>query len=181
MKIGGESERYLQLGAGHGGDNVIIQQSSQEFIILLTGDVSGESLLGSFKLGGSILGTQLLLNLVGLFIQKLKHVLGSNLLAFSSFSTMASPLPELGTRDFSSSSILHHVVQGDTANTTEPGFHIAQTNLQVVTDTSFSGLTREVRKQVITVDTDIITTNMDLVRLGHLFIEDSMAILTRSG
>lgn len=184
---------FLQSGSRVDSDNVIVQQGGQELIVLLTGNVGREGGLGSVKLGRGVLGAQLLADLVDFFVEELEQVLRGDGLTFGGLGLVASPLPELRTRDFSSSSILHlwkvhvstqqaanrerhmtrtyQVVDRNATDTTEPSFHVLQTNGKVVTNTSFSDRTRGNSNEVVRVDTDVVAAHVDLVGLRHVLVE----------
>lgn len=115
----------------------------------------------------------LLVQLIGLLLEQLERILLGNSLAFGGLDTMPCPLPELRPRHFSSSSILHEVVDRHTADTTNPSLHIAETNVEVLADTSLGDLAGDIHvQQVVGGDMNILATDVHLVGCRHVLVED---------
>lgn len=142
---------------------------SQEISIILSGDLSGEVLSSQ-----AVLVTLLALGgqLIRLLLQQLQRVRLVDLLALGGVDAVLHPLPQLTTTHFGGSGVLHQVVDGHTADTSEPALHVSQTNVQVLADAILGDLPRDVHVQeVVLSDLDIFAADEHLVGSGHVLVE----------
>jgi hypothetical protein len=116
---------------------------------------------------------RLLAQLPRLLMQKLKRILLGDLLALGRLNIMPRPLPQLTPAHLSGGSIFHEVVDGHAANAPDPGFHVAQPDVEVLADTRFGDLSRDVHiKQVAGGDVHVFAADVHLVGAGHVFVKD---------
>lgn len=68
---------------------------------------------------------------------------------------------------------LHEVVDGDAANSSDPGLHVAQTNVEVLLDALLGDASGNVHvQQVVLGDPDVLSADKQLVGGGHVLVED---------
>ena len=68
---------------------------------------------------------------------------------------------------------LHQVVDGHATNATDPGLHVAETDVEVLADTLLGDLARDVHvKQVVGANLDVLTADKKLVGGRHVLVED---------
>lgn len=110
---------------------------------------------------------------VSLLLEKPQSISLVNLLSFGSGDTVANPLPQLGTGNLGGSSILHQVVDWDTADTTKPSLHVAKANVEVLADAFLSNLTWDVHvEEIVGGNLDILATDEVLVWSWHVLVEN---------
>lgn len=161
----------LELGRAANGGDLVVKESGEEVGVLVANNLGLEVSGGLSKL---VAGLGVLDELVGLLVEKLDGVVLGDLLALGGGNTVLDPLVELRSRHLSGGSILHQVVDGDTTKTTEPGLHVAKTDEQVLSDTLLGDLAAlNVRvDEVSSGDVDILSSSVDLVRSGHVLVEN---------
>lgn len=143
---------------------------SQEVGVVLTSDLAREVLGSEVELvTGAGLGGELVRDL----LEELERVGLVDTLALGGGDTVLDPLPELRSGDLSGSSILHEVVDGDTADTSDPGLHVAETNDEVLLDALLGDGTGNVHvEKIVLADGDILTSDEVLVGSRHVLVED---------
>ena len=99
--------------------------------------------------------TERLSDLLRLLVQNLGNKLGGDNLSISHPGLVLCPLPHLTPGDFGGCSVFHEVMDGDTAVTREPGFHVCQTDFNVASDTLFC-------------DSAFAAADVEQVRRGHI-------------
>jgi hypothetical protein len=116
---------------------------------------------------------RLLAQLARLLMQQLERILLCNLLTLRSLNVMPSPLPQLRPRYFGSSSVFHEIVDGYTAHAADPGFHVAQADVEVLADAGFGYLAGNVHvEEVAGGDVDVFAADVHLVGCRHVLVED---------
>ena len=142
----------------------------EEFSVVLAGNLALEVLSRQLEL---VTLWCLLAQLLGLLLEQLECVVLGHGLALSGLDTVLCPLPELRPRYLGGSSVLHEEVDGHTSDTTDPGLHVTETDVEVLADTSLGDLSGHVHvKQVVGGDVDIFTADVHLVGCGHVLVED---------
>lgn len=161
----------LELGRAANGGDLVVKEGGEEVGVLVANNLGLEVSGGLSKL---VAGLGVLDELVGLLVEELDGVVLGDLLALSGGDGVLDPLVELRSRNLGGGSILHQVVDGDTTKTSEPGLHVAKTDEQVLSDTLLGDLTAlNVRvDKVSSSDVDILSSSVDLVRSGHVLVED---------
>jgi hypothetical protein len=142
----------------------------EELCIVLASDLALEVLSREVEL--IALGC-LLAQLVSLLLEQLECVLLGDGLALGGLDAMLRPLPKLRPRHLGGSSILHEVVDGYAANTTDPSLHVAETDVEILADTSLGDLAGDVHvQQIVGGDVNIFAADVHLVGCGHVLVED---------
>ena len=68
---------------------------------------------------------------------------------------------------------VHEVVDGDATNTTDPGLHVAKTNVEVLADTLLGDGAGDVHvEQILLANLDVLAAVEELVGGGHVLVED---------
>jgi hypothetical protein len=106
-------------------------------------------------------------------MQQLERIVFRNFLALRSLNIVPSPLPELRPRYLGGSSVFHEVVDGYAAHAADPGFHVAEADVEVLADTGFGHFAGDVHvEQVVGGDVHVFAAEVHLVGAGHMFVED---------
>jgi hypothetical protein len=116
---------------------------------------------------------RLVAELLGLLVQELERVVLGDLLALGGLDVVARPLPQLAARDLGRRGVFHQVVDGDAADAADPGFHVAESDVEVLADSLFGDLTGDVHvEQVVGGDVHVFAAHVHLVGRGHVRVED---------
>ncbi|KAI6775412.1 hypothetical protein HG530_002170 [Fusarium avenaceum] len=138
--------------------------------VILAGDLAREVLGSEVELVAlGARGRQL----VGCLLEKLQGVRLVDSLALGCADTVLHPLPELTSGNLSCSSILHEVVDGNAADSSDPGLHVAEADVQVLLDALLGDGTGDVHvEQIVLADGDVFSSHEKLVGRGHVLVED---------
>lgn len=148
----------------------MIDLRCEELGVVLASDLGFEVLGGEVELVA--LGS-VLVKLLGLLLQQLQRVILRDGLALGCLDTVPCPLPQLRSRDLGCGGILHEEVDGHAADAADPGFHVAEADVEILADAGLGDLAGNVHvEQVIGGDVDILAADVHLVRCGHVLVED---------
>lgn len=93
--------------------------------------------------------------------------------ALGGLDAVPDPLPELGPGDLGSGGVLHEVVDGHTANATEPTFHITQANVEVLANSVLGDGAGHVHvEEIVGGDMHVLPAFEELVGSRHVLVED---------
>src|SRR5215469_10719795 len=84
----------------------------------------------------------------------------------------SDPLPKLGAADLRRCSILHQMTEWCAARAAQPGLDIADPDIDVLAQTGLGDRALGHREKVRRGDMDVLALAGDLVRPGHLMVED---------
>ena len=150
--------------------NLVVQQAGQEVGVVLARNLTGK--VPSRKLELVTLRT-LRGKAVSLLLQQTQGVALIHATALRGGDAVTRPLPQLATRNLGGGSVFHEEVDRNTANAAEPTLHVAQADVQVLADTVLGDLAGDVGvQQVVGGDVDILAAHEELVRGGHVLVED---------
>src|SRR5579885_386834 len=85
---------------------------------------------------------------------------------------VADPLPHLRAADLRGGRVLHQVVERHAAGAPEPRLEIADADIEVLPEPRLGDRALGHRQQIGGRDTHVLPLARDLVRLGHLLVED---------
>lgn len=143
---------------------------SQKLSIILSSNLSCKILLRNMELVS--LG-RLLTQLLRLVVQQLERIVLCNLLALGGLDIVPRPLPQLGARDLGCGGVFHEVVDGHAADAADPGFHVAEADVEVLADTGFGDFAGDVHvEEVVGGDVHVFAADVHLVGGRHVLVED---------
>lgn len=132
----------------------------------LTLEISGGKLIfvALGRLGGQLLR---------LLLEQLEGIRLVDGPALGGLDAVLDPLPHLGARHLGRGGVFHEVVDGHAADAAQPALHISQADVEVLADAVFRHRAGHVHvEQVVSGDVDIFAALEQLVRRGHVLVED---------
>lgn len=147
-----------------------INLRSEEVGVVLASDLAREVLSSKVVLVALGTGSS---ELVGRLLEKLQGVGLVDALALGGGDTVLNPLPKLASGHLGGSGVLHEEVDGDTADASDPGLHVAKADVEVLLDTRLGDGAGDVHvEQIVLANGDILTSHEVLVGSRHVLVED---------